>query len=138
MHHHHKGLLRKSYASMVEIGDSVVAGLRCYPTVWRDFILRCKTINLGIGGDQVENFLWHINDTVLPKSIRSVVIQCDTNNIDTNSSNEISHSLQRGTKSQLKKQSHLKSPFPPEMTLLKSQQNFQTCQKLRFPVSLPS
>ena len=38
-----------------------------------------------------------------------------------------SHSSQRGTKSHLKKQSHLKSQFPPEMTLIKSQQNFQTC-----------
>ena len=38
------------------------------------------------------------------------------------------HSLQKGTKS------HLKCQFPPEITLLKSQQNFQTCLKIRFPV----
>ena len=42
------------------------------------------------------------------------------------------HCQQRGTKSQLKKQSHLKSQFPPEITLLKSQQNFQTCLKSNF------
>ena len=36
------------------IGDSIIAGLRCYPTVWRNFILQYKTINLGIGGDQIE------------------------------------------------------------------------------------
>ena len=36
-----------------------------------------------------------------------------------------SHSLQRGSKSHLGKQSHLKSQSPPEMTLLKSQQNLQ-------------
>ena len=102
-HYHQKELLRKSYASVV-IGDSIVAGLRRYPTAWRDFILQYKTINLGIGGDRVENILWHINNILLPKSIRSV-IYCDTNNIDTSSSNEIGHSLQRGTKSQLKKHS---------------------------------
>ena len=89
-HYHQKELLRKSYASVVVIGDSIVAGLRHYPTVWRGFILRYKTINLGIGGDQVENVLWCINDILLPKSIRSVVIHCGTNNIDTNSSDEIS------------------------------------------------
>ena len=36
------------------------------------------------------------------------------------------HSSQGGTKS------HLKSPFPPEMTLLKSQQNFPSCLKPNF------
>ena len=90
MHYHQKELLRKSYASVVVIGDSIVAGLRRYPTVWRDFILRYETINLEIRGDRVENVLWRINDIVLPKSIRSVVIHCGTNNIDKNSSNEIS------------------------------------------------
>ena len=42
------------------------------------------------------------------------------------------HSLERATKSHLEKQSHLKSQFPPEMTLLKSQQNFQS--HLKFAV----
>ena len=88
-HYHQKELLRKSYASVV-IGDSIVAGLRRYPTAWRDFILQYKTINLGIRGDRVENVLGRINDIVPPKSIRSVVIHCGTNSIDTNNSNEIS------------------------------------------------
>ena len=52
--------------------------------------MQYKTVNLGIGGDQIENVLWHINDIVLPKSIRSIVIHCGTNNIDTSSSDEIS------------------------------------------------
>ena len=89
-HYHQKELLRKSYASVVVIGDSIVAGLRRYPTVWRDFILRYETINLEIGRDRLENVLWHINDIVLPKSIRSVVIHCGTNNMDSNNSNGIS------------------------------------------------
>ena len=89
-HCHQKELMRKSYASVVVIGDSIVAGLRRYPTVWRNFILQYKTVNLGIGGDRIENVLWRINDIVLPKSIRSVVIHCGTNNIDTSSSDEIS------------------------------------------------
>ena len=92
-HYHQKELLRKSHASVLVIGDSIVAGLRRYPTIWRDFILRYKTINLGNGGDRVENILWRINDIVLSKSIRSVVINYGTNNIDTNSSNEISVSV---------------------------------------------
>ena len=88
--YHQKVLLRKSYILLVVIGDSMPAGLRSYPTVWKNFFLRYKTINLGIGGEQVENVLWYINDIVLPKSIRSVVIHYGTNNIDTSSSDEIS------------------------------------------------
>ena len=56
--------MRKSYAFIVVIGDSIVAGLRRYPAVWRNFILRYKTSNLGIGGDQIENVLWRISDKV--------------------------------------------------------------------------
>ena len=88
-HYHQKVLLRKSYASVVVIVHSIVAGLRRYPTVWRNFILRYKTINLGIGGDRIENVLRRINNVVLPKSIRSVVIHCGTKNINTSSSDEI-------------------------------------------------
>ena len=89
-YYHQKELLKKLDASVVVIGNSIIAGLRHYPTVWRNFILQYKTVNLGIGGDQIENVLWRINDIVLPKSIRSVVIHCGTNNIDTSSSDEIS------------------------------------------------
>ena len=54
-HYHQKELVRNSYASMMVIGDSIVASLRRYPTGWRSFILRYKTINLGTGGDRIEN-----------------------------------------------------------------------------------
>ena len=56
-------------------------------------ILQYKTVNLGTGGDQIENVLWRIDDIVLPKSIRSVVIHWGTNNIDASSSDEISVSV---------------------------------------------
>ena len=89
-HYHQKELLRKSYASVVMIGDSIVAVLRRYPKVWGNFILQYKPVNLDICGDRTENVLWRIKDIVLQKSIRSVVIHCGTNNIHTSSSDEIS------------------------------------------------
>ena len=85
-----KELLRKSYASVLVIGNSIVVGLRRCPTVWKNFSLQYRTVNLGIGGDWIENVLWRINDILLSKSIRSVVIHCGTNNINTSSSDEIS------------------------------------------------
>ena len=42
------------------------------------------------------------------------------------------HRSQRGKWPHLEKQSHLKSQSPPEMTLLKSKQNFQTCLNSSF------
>ena len=45
-----------------------------------------------------------------------------------------SYSLLRGKKSHLEKQSHLRSQFPPEMTLLKSQQKLSFLPKIKFPV----
>ena len=63
---------------------------RRYPTIWRNFILQYKIVNLWIEVDRTDNVLWCVNDIVLPKSIRSVVIQCGTNNINTSRSDEIS------------------------------------------------
>ena len=87
--YHQKELLRKPDAAVVVIGGSIVARPRRYSTVWRNFILRYKTINLGTVGDRIENVLWRINGVVLPKSISSVVILCGTSNIDTSSSDKI-------------------------------------------------
>ena len=52
-----KELLRKPHASLVVIGDSIVADLRCYPTFWRTVFSRYKTINVGIGGDRAESIV---------------------------------------------------------------------------------
>ena len=71
------------------IGESVWAGLRRYPTLWRTFF-SVKSINLGIGGDRAKNVLQRVDDIVLPKSARSVVKHCGTNSTDTSNSDEIS------------------------------------------------
>ena len=89
-HYHQKELLRESNTPVVVISDSIEAGLRRYTTVCRNFILQYKTINLGIGGDRIENVLLRINNIGLRKSVRSVIILCGTNSIDTSSTDEIS------------------------------------------------
>ena len=72
------------------IGNSIVAGLRRYSTVCRTFFSRYKTFYLGIRRDPAVNVLWCVNDIVLPKSFRSVVMHCSTNNNDTTYSDKIS------------------------------------------------
>ena len=42
-------------------------------------------MNLGIGGDRVENVLWRAISLLLPSSVRNIVVQCATNNISTDS-----------------------------------------------------
>ena len=46
---------------MEVIDDSIVADPKRYPSVWRTFFSRYKTINLGIAGDRGENVSWSVN-----------------------------------------------------------------------------
>ena len=38
-------------------GDSIVAGQSRYPNVWNEYLAPINALNLGIGGDFVENVL---------------------------------------------------------------------------------
>ena len=62
--------------SVVVIGNSIAAGLRLYPIVWKTFFYRYKAINQIIERGRTENVLWRLNDTTLPKTVRSVVMRC--------------------------------------------------------------
>ena len=44
------------------LGDSIVAGLSRYPNVWNEYFAQINVLNLGIGGDRVENALWQAID----------------------------------------------------------------------------
>ena len=57
-HNLNKLLLKLSKADLSLIGDSIVSGLQRYPDVWNELFTPLGAINLGIGGDKVENLLW--------------------------------------------------------------------------------
>jgi hypothetical protein len=70
-----------SYGSkVVFIGDSIVSNFsKFYPDMWeKDFP---NAINLGIGGDRIENVWWRILNNVVPANAEHVVIHVGTNNI---------------------------------------------------------
>ena len=71
------------------MGDSIVAGLSRYPNVWNDYFAQINTLNLGIGGDRVENVLWQAINLPLPLSMKNVVILCRTNNISIHTPRDI-------------------------------------------------
>ena len=80
-------IFRKTKPFVVVIGDSILAGLRRYGELSFHDI---KVLTWELEEKQAENVLWRVNDIVLPKSFRSVVIHHGTNNVDTSSSDEIS------------------------------------------------
>ena len=51
------------------------------PNVWNKYFAPINALNLGIGGDCVENVLWRAIYLPLPSSVKNVVILCRTNNI---------------------------------------------------------
>ena len=89
----HVALLKaKSNTSTVTIGDSIAAGLIRYKNVWDENFNR-DTVNSGIGGDKTQNVLWRSKNTPLQQSVKYVVINCGTNNLDTDNPDEISDGL---------------------------------------------
>ena len=51
----------------------------------RKYLVSLNTMNLGTGDNRVENVLWRAISLPLPSSVRSIVVQCGTNNISTDS-----------------------------------------------------
>ena len=44
--------------NMLLLGDSIIAGLAQYQIVWKKYFISLNVMNLGTGGDRVENVLW--------------------------------------------------------------------------------
>ena len=91
-HHLHneqcKSLLSKTYSTLL-IGDSIIAGLSRYRSVWKSYFDKLDAINCGIGGDRVEHVLWRCKNLPSHLSLRNAVIICGTNNIEFSSPNDI-------------------------------------------------
>ena len=92
-HNRHIALLKaKSDASTVVIGDFTAAGFMRYRNAW-DKNFNRDTINCGIGGNETQNILWRSNNIPLPQSLKYVVINCGTNNLDMDNPDKISDRL---------------------------------------------
>jgi lysophospholipase L1-like esterase len=74
----------KSDAKIAFVGDSVTQSWEeAGRAIWDKQIAPFKAINLGIGGDRVENMIWRIENGNLPDTLnpKAVVIMAGTNNI---------------------------------------------------------
>ena len=75
---HAKHIIRPQ-ENVVILGDSILAGLARYPSVWDDHLRPLNAINCGIRDDLTQNVLWRAGHLSLPDSVRVAVILCCTN-----------------------------------------------------------
>ena len=61
------------------IGDSIANGLFRYEEVVKNHLRNFA--NFGIGGDYTQHVIWRAENMEIPKNIKTVVVQCGTNNI---------------------------------------------------------
>ena len=66
-----------------------MAGLLRYLKVWQRYFTSLNALNLGTGGDRVENVFWAAKNLVIPPSLKNVVVLCGTNNLFTDSPMDI-------------------------------------------------
>ena len=82
-HNYHTRLIKYRKPSTIIIGDSIAKGLCRYMYVW-DCYFGKHTVNLGTGGDKVEDVIWRIVNLDVNKEEKYVVLICGTTNIDKN------------------------------------------------------
>ena len=75
---------KRLYPSVLLIGDSIVASLSRYQTVWKKYFKLYKALNCGISGDRTQHVLWRAEGLSVPPSLKYVVIHCGTNNLNHN------------------------------------------------------
>ena len=88
-HRNHCLTIKVTNPNTLLSGDSIIAGLARYQTVWKRYFVSLNATNLGIGGDCVENVLWRAVSLPLPSPVQNIAVQYVTNNISTDSPRDI-------------------------------------------------
>ena len=83
-HRGHINNIIRGQAKVILLGDSLVANLSRYPSVWDHYLKPLNAVNCGIGGDRTQHALWQADNIYLPDSVYVAVIHCGTNNMDCN------------------------------------------------------
>ena len=84
--------VKQENINSIIIGYSIAAGLKRYSKIWNN-LFGNRFINLGISGGSVENIIWRVRDIPFLSSLKNVVILCGTNNINKDSSYDITQRL---------------------------------------------
>ena len=81
-HRGHINSITWGQAEAAFLGDSLVANLSRYSSVWDRHLGPFNVVNCGKGGDCTQHVLWRADHMYLPASVSVVVIHCGTNNLD--------------------------------------------------------
>ena len=92
-HRSHVNRIIKRQASVILLGDSIVANLSRYPCVWNRYLYPLNAVNCGIGGDCTQHVLWRADNYYLPASVSTVVLSCGINNMDFYRPQDIANSI---------------------------------------------
>ena len=96
LHSHHNQCSKLSllnYYETIIIGDSIARGLSRYQNLWAKFLQPLSFLNCGIGGDEVQHVLMRSHNLPVVKSIKKVVVLCDTNNLNQDSPDRWYHTI---------------------------------------------
>ena len=85
--------LSRNYYETIIIGDSIVAGLARYQSVWAKFLQPLRALHCGIGGDKVRHVLWRSHNLPVVKSIKKVVVLCGASNLNQDSPEDITDGI---------------------------------------------
>ena len=67
-------MIKDSKTNTLLLEDSIVADLSRYLNVWNEYLAPINALNVSIGGDPIENFLWWAINLLLPSSLENIVI----------------------------------------------------------------
>lgn len=83
-------LAQEGNAQLVFLGDSITAGWGKNQEIWDKAFGAYTPVNFGIGGDRTQHVLWRITNGELEGiTPKAVVLMIGTNNVSTNSAEEI-------------------------------------------------
>ena len=71
--------------SGVLLGDSIFAGFLRYSNIWYKFLDE-NILNGSIDNEMIQNVLWRVENIPLPQLLEYFLINCGTNNLDTDNS----------------------------------------------------
>ena len=92
-HHNHCSKLAKYTFETILIGDSIVARLSRYQSVWDKFLQPLNALNCGIGDDRIERVLWRALKFLVFLSLKNIVVLCVTNNLPLDSPEDIADGI---------------------------------------------
>ncbi len=94
-HEEHLKRVKNGQAELIFIGDSITQGWEGNgKDVWERYYGARKAVNLGIGGDRTQHVLWRLDhDEVKGISPKVAVVMIGTNNLSTNSPDEIAQGV---------------------------------------------